>query len=139
MSSQDQVEFSSLLQEWATAIVANDPEAIGRFADDEWALVGEGGIFPGEEFLSSVASGDITHDTMSFEVHDVRIHGDVAVVIARGRNSGSYKGESFQLDEWVSDVFVRRNDQWKCTLTHLTPVRDQERRSGPARGENPHD
>lgn len=120
----NRAEFSSLLQEWATAIVANDPETIGVFAEDDWVMVGEGGIFPREQFLAAVASGEITHDTMSFDVHDVRIHGAVAVVVARGKNSGTYKGEPFQLDEWVSEVFVRRDEGWKCTLTHLTSARE---------------
>lgn len=112
--------FDRLLSDWASAIVANDPEAIGSFAELDWVLVGETGIFPREQFLESVATGRVTHDTMSHQIHDLRLLGDVAIVITRTANSGSFEGEPFTLDEWTTDVFIRRGDQWRCSLTHLT-------------------
>lgn len=120
MTEQDREEFAALLEAWATAIVANDPDAIDEFVEPEWIMIGEGGIFPREQFLESVASGNVTHDTMSFEVHEVRIYGEVAVVTVRGRNDGAYLGSPFALDEWTTDVFVRSGASWKCVLTHLT-------------------
>lgn len=125
MADQHRQQFAQLLNAWAAAIVANDPEAIGRFAEPEWILVGEGGIFPREQFLESVASGRVTHDSMSFDVHEVRMYGDVAVVVVRGRNSGAFDRTAFELDEWTSDVFVRRGDTWRCVLTHLTSAVDE--------------
>lgn len=124
VSDEPHQQFSQLLDAWATAIVANDPEAIGRFAEPEWIMVGEGGIFPREQFLESVRSGRVTHDAMTFDVHAVRIYDDVAVVVARGRNSGVFDGTPFEQDEWTSDVFVRRDDGWRCVLTHLASADD---------------
>lgn len=118
----DAESFSTLLAAWNEAIVANDPAAIGRFAEPDWVFVGENGIFPGDQFLDSVAKGLVTHDFMTSDVHDVRVYGDVAVVTARVRNSGTFEGNPFQLDEWSTDVFVRRADGWRCTITHLTSV-----------------
>jgi ketosteroid isomerase-like protein len=59
---------------------------------------------------------------MTSEVHDVRVYGDVAIVIARVRNRGEFGGNPFTLDEWSTDVFVRRGDRWRCSVTHLTSV-----------------
>lgn len=59
---------------------------------------------------------------MTSEVHDVRIYGHVAIVTARVRNSGTFDGNPFQLDEWSTDVFVRRAETWRCAVTHLTSV-----------------
>lgn len=25
-------------------------------------------------------------------------------------------------DEWITDVYRRENGEWRCMLTHLTPV-----------------
>lgn len=61
---------------------------------------------------------------MSHEIHDVRTYGDVAVVLTRGRNTGAYDGEGFELDEWTTEVFIRRDGGWKCSVTHLTAVAD---------------
>ena len=114
--------FSALLADWNQAVVANDPEAITAFAEPDWVFVGENGIFPGEQFLEAVGTGQVSHEFMTSEVHDVRIYGDVAIVIARVRNRGEFEGNPFTLDEWSTDVFVRRGDRWRCSVTHLTSV-----------------
>jgi uncharacterized protein (TIGR02246 family) len=122
MSTGDDTEFGELLSAWSAAIVANDPAAIDRFVTPDWVLVGATGIFPRGQFLGSVASGELTHSSMSHDVHQVRIYGEVAVVTSRGANTGSFRGTSFRADEWTTDVFVRRDGRWRCTLTHLTPA-----------------
>jgi ketosteroid isomerase-like protein len=121
--TSDADNFGTLLAEWNEAIVANDAEAIGRFAEPDWVFVGENGIVSGAQFLDSVAKGRVTHDFMTSDVHDVRIYGDVAVVTARVHNSGTFEGNPCQLEEWSTDVFIRRTDGWRCALTHLTPDR----------------
>jgi ketosteroid isomerase-like protein len=114
--------FSALIADWNQAVVANDPDAIAAFAEPDWVFVGENGIFPGEQFLEAVATGQVSHDFMTSEVHDVRVYGDVAIVIARVRNRGEFEGNPFTLDEWSTDVFVRRGDRWRCSVTQLTSV-----------------
>jgi ketosteroid isomerase-like protein len=122
MSSDHQI-FDKLLRAWSAAIVANDDAAIGSFAEPDWVLVGQDGIFSREQFLDSVAAGRITHDTMIHEIHDVRVSGDVAVVLARGANTGTLNGQAFALDEWITEVFIRRDGRWRCSVTHLTSAK----------------
>ena len=114
--------FSALIADWNKAVVANDPEAIAAFAEPDWVFVGENGIFTGEQFLEAVGTGRVSHEFMTSEVHDVRVYGNVAIVIARIRNRGEFEGNPFMLDEWSTDVFVRRGDRWRCSVTHLTSV-----------------
>ncbi|MFE7798019.1 nuclear transport factor 2 family protein [Nocardia sp. NPDC057440] len=115
-------EFQTLLDTWAAAIVANDADAIGSFATDDWILTGpEGGPGDRKGFLSVVASGELTHSEMTFELLEARVFGDVAVVLAHGTNKGTWRGEPFSADEWVTEVFVREADAWLCTMSALTP------------------
>jgi ketosteroid isomerase-like protein len=93
--------FSALIADWNQAVVTNDPDAIAAFAEPDWVFVGENGIFPGRQFLKAVATGQVSHDFMTSEVHDVRVYGDVATVIARVRNRGEFEGNPFTLDELV--------------------------------------
>ena len=62
---------------------------------------------------------------MRGDVKRVRIYGDVVLVNARGVNSGHYKGQPFSADEWITDVFVKREGRWLCVLTHLTRAVDR--------------
>jgi ketosteroid isomerase-like protein len=124
MTDELRAEFQTLMDAWSEAIVADDPDAIASFAEPDWVLIGENGAFPRDAFLESVATGRITHHSMAHEIHDVRRYGEVAVLLSRGKNSGSYQGLEFELDEWTTEVFIRRHDGWKCILTHLTDATD---------------
>jgi ketosteroid isomerase-like protein len=118
----DRREFQALLEDWAGAIVANDPDRIAAFAEADWELVTpESGPVPLDRFLAVVRDGSLTHSEMAFDVLSVRRHGDTAVVVAHGTNRGAWNGEPFTADEWVTEVFVRRDDRWRCVLSALTP------------------
>ncbi|MGH9245378.1 MAG: nuclear transport factor 2 family protein [Acidimicrobiales bacterium] len=130
MPSDDRDEFAALLDQWASAIVANDTDWINQFVTPDWVFVAPTGIDPGTQFLAFVASGELTHETMSFDVGRVARFGDVAVVTSRGVNRGAFRGAAFEADEWTTDVFVRDGDRWRCAYTHLTPV-------APARADDP--
>src|SRR5690625_5467543 len=79
--------FQHLLDDWAEAIVANDAERIGAFVSPEWQLVDTGGIIPLKKFLDVVGSGDLTHETMRFEVLSVQVQDHTAVVVSYRRIS----------------------------------------------------
>ena len=122
METVDLASFQALLDRWADAIVANDAPRIASFAEPDWVIVGpEGGPGELEPFLAVVASGELTHSQMAFEVLEARVYGDVAVVLAHGTNAGSWQGTAFTADEWVTEVFVRRPDGWRCAFSALTP------------------
>lgn len=105
------------------AVVTNDVAAISSCISEDWILVTpEAGPIPRERFLHVVEQGILSHDSMTKDISRVRIYGDVAVVTGRGRNTGMFQGVPISADEWVTDVYVRTENRWICTLTHLTPV-----------------
>jgi ketosteroid isomerase-like protein len=122
MADATRDEFAALLEAWSAAIVANDPSEIDRYMTPEWVIVGQDGVTTRERFLQLVASGDLTHDMMRFEVVQLHQAPDCVVVTARGVNSGAWRGQRFEADEWVSDVFVRRDSAWRCVHSHITPA-----------------
>lgn len=114
-------ELIALAHAWDRAMVTNDPEAIGRYMADDWAIVGsDGSVGDKENFLDLVKSGALTHDVMTSEDFQVRVYGDAAVVTSRGVSGGKYQGHAFRELERVSCVFIRRDGQWRCILTHLS-------------------
>ncbi len=126
MNDELQNEFDKLGRDWSQAIVSNDAKAIGSFMADDWVIVGETGITKREDFLTLVESGDLTHEAMEGDVKRVQVYGDTAVVNVRGTNNGHWKGQPFDSDEWITDVFVKRDGRWLCVLTHLTTAVDRK-------------
>ena len=114
-------ELVRVAHEWDRAMVTNDAAAIGRYMADEWVIIGaDGSVDTREKFLELVRRGILTHDVMESHDLDVRVHGDAAVVIARGVSGGRYHGQAFLLNERVSSVFVRQDGGWRCVSTHLS-------------------
>jgi ketosteroid isomerase-like protein len=104
-------------------MVENDVDKIRSFLRDDWTIVGpEGSIDRQDKLLGLVASGDLAHDVMESHDLDVRMIGDVAIVISRGISGGAYRGEKFRLVERGTNVFSREGGRWRCVATHLSLV-----------------
>jgi ketosteroid isomerase-like protein len=114
-------ELLKVEKEFLDAIAKNDLEAIERFVTDDWIIINaDGGIIDRERFLGVIKSGALTHEMMESEDIRVRVYGDSAVVTALTRSKGKFMGQEFTTHERSTDVFVRRDGQWRCVLTQLT-------------------
>jgi ketosteroid isomerase-like protein len=101
--------------------VSNDAGRIAEFMADDWVIVSDSGVTSAERFLAVIRSGELTHsDMVSAGGSRVRVYGDTAVVTARVTSTACYQGQWLDADEWTTDVFVRRDGRWLCTLTHIT-------------------
>lgn len=75
------------------------------------------------KFLSAVPAGALTHSAMeAVDEPRAKAHQDTAVLTTRATNAAHYGGERFDADEWTTDVFLRRDGQWMCALTHIRKV-----------------
>lgn len=120
---QTEREILDISEAWSKAIVANDADRIGSFMADDWIMVSVRGVSTKEQFLSFVRSGQLTHDSMKLaELGKVAIYGDTAVLVGRVTNVAHFGGQTFDANEWTSDVFIRTKDGWKCVMTHITPA-----------------
>ncbi|MBA2563529.1 MAG: nuclear transport factor 2 family protein [Chitinophagaceae bacterium] len=110
-------------KQWDEAMVSNNAEEIAKFMSDDWIIVGtEGGITSKSSFLEWIKSGDVTHSRMDSDEIRVKIYGNTGVVTSRGTSAGKYKGQLFDLYEWSTSVFIRKEKKWSCLLTMLTPA-----------------
>ena len=119
-------EFLKLEEQFAEAIIKNDPGAIERLVTDDWIIINaDGGIIDKERFLEVIKSGTLTHEMMESDDMRVRVYGDSAVVTALTRTKGKFMGQEFSTQERATDVFVKRDGRWQCVLTHLTRFPDK--------------
>lgn len=125
MDNKNLTEFFQLIEDnFNRALVTNDVEEIKKFITSDWVLVDcQGGIIPQERFFKVLEQGLLSHSSMTKEVLRVKQYGDIAVVIGRGQNTGTWQGHPLEADEWVTDVYKKVGDTWLCVLTHLTPVK----------------
>jgi ketosteroid isomerase-like protein len=112
---------------WDEAMVNNDADEIGKFMAADWVIVGtEGGITSKSSFLDGIRSGDLMHTRMDSDDSRVQLYGNTGVVTSRGTSSGKYKGQPFSFYEWSTSIYIREKGKWRCVLTMLTPVKNQE-------------
>lgn len=116
-------EFQVIEDAFNEAVVSNDCEKILACVSEDWIIVDpQSGVIPKERFLSVIKQGMLKHTSMTKEILRVRVYENIALVTGRGKNTGSFNANPFELDEWITDVYQRKDDKWLCVLTHLTPV-----------------
>jgi ketosteroid isomerase-like protein len=112
-------ELLAVSAAWDVALVDNDAGAVASFMADEWVFVSPSGITPKAELIAWIAMGRLAHHAMEpIGPPRVAIHGDMAILTARKASSGTWDGESYAADEWISEVYVRRDGRWTCVLSH---------------------
>jgi ketosteroid isomerase-like protein len=120
-TSEAEEELLKLEKEFAETIVKNDVARLGRLVADDWVIVDPNGeIVDRARFFEVIKSGSLTHETMESEDVRIRIYGDSAVITAVTRTKGKFMGQEFSTQERATDVFVKRDGQWRCVITHLT-------------------
>lgn len=130
MSAADLEALDAVEQAFNAAMISNDPAQIAACITDDWVLVTqERGPVPAQAVLAAIGSGVLTHDTTTKTTHHVHLMGDVATVTGRGQNTGTFHGEPISADEWITDVYRREGNTWRCVLTHLTPACSDDQRS----------
>ena len=122
-TSEAEEELLKIEEEFAEAIVKNDIEGIGRLVANDWIIIDPNGeIVDRTRFFEVIKSGALIHEMMESDDFRVRIYGDTAVVTAVTRTKGKFMGQEFSTQERATDVFMKRDGQWQCVLTHLTRV-----------------
>ena len=115
-------QFEKIARSFAQAILSNDTAQIAEFLSDEWVLVTpEAGPVSRQQFLQNIENDVLRHKTMEIDVARVMVYGDIALVTGRGRNTGTFRGQPIEADEWTTDVYRRMDGRWRCVLTQLTP------------------
>ncbi len=116
--------FQIIENNFNEAVISNRIDEIKKCITEDWILVdSQGGIIAQERFFNVLEQGLLAHFTMTKEILRVKVYGEIALVTGRGQNTGTWQGQSFEADEWVTDVYKKVNENWRCVLTHLTPLK----------------
>ena len=124
MANEELVAAFQLVEdELNGSLITNDPAKISKCLSEDWLLIqSEFGMIPKEKFLLAIAKGELAHEAMQKQVTKVQVYGDIAIVISKGINKGSYKGTPFNAEHWVSNTYKKLNEKWICIMSHETAV-----------------
>jgi len=119
MTPEDEVRAVSAA--FDEVLVGNDATAVASYLTDDWVYVGPDGMVPKSDLINWIASGKLAHHTMT-AVGPERLTrvGDTFILTARKASSGSWDGTPYTTEEWITDVYVRKNAQWRCAFTQKT-------------------
>lgn len=118
----DKKELLDFSKRWDEAMIGNDADEIAKFMSEDWKIIGSDGITSRSSFLQLISSGVLTHNRMDSDETNISIYGNTGVLISRGTSAGTYNGENFNLYEWSTSVFIKKERMWRCVLTMLAPA-----------------
>ncbi len=124
MTDDQLIERFQLIEDtFNQALTTNNTEEISKYISRDWVLLEpQFGIITKERFLHVIEQGDLSHTAMNKKVLRIRLYKEIAIVIARGMNNGFYKGEPFNSEQWVTNVYKKENENWICIMTQEAPV-----------------
>src|SRR4051812_35717547 len=106
---QFQLIEDTLNEAWET----NDVGRVAQYLSADWVLIEpQYGIVEKDRFLSLIKQGSLSHLSMKKKVWRVKCYNDIAVVTARGMNTGVHKSEPFNSEQWVTNIYRNINENW---------------------------
>jgi ketosteroid isomerase-like protein len=105
------------------ALVLNDPAQVASYMTEDWVYIGAAGATTKAEIIGWIASGRLAHHTMTVVGGERVVRaGTVVLLTARKASSGTWDGEPYTADEWISEVYVQLDGAWRCAFSHKTPA-----------------
>jgi len=111
------------------AVLERDLAGFAAFLADDYVLVDSGGHLQDKAaVLREMANPDVRVTANEAQDHQVRVHGDVAVVIAVLQQRGIDHCVPYDLPVLFTDTWMYRDGRWVCLSGHASrlalPTRD---------------
>jgi ketosteroid isomerase-like protein len=123
-SAQGQVqqELIQVEKDWCTAMQRKDASFLERtLAADYVGVTRQGKTETKADAIRGIKDPATRLDVCVDTDFNIRVYGDVGVVIARYHRAGvDATGPYKDRTGWYTDVFVRRNGQWQCVASQST-------------------
>jgi ketosteroid isomerase-like protein len=127
-------QILELGQQWATAELRGDAEALGALLDTDFVCVGPlGFVLDREQYLAGRRSGDLQQQAFAWEGVRVRVYGEAAVAVGSQVQQTTYQGHDASGRFRVTQVYVRQADRWRMVSLHLSPIAQPPAWAGPPR------
>ncbi|HEX6637788.1 MAG TPA: nuclear transport factor 2 family protein [Steroidobacteraceae bacterium] len=119
--TEDIATLTRLSNAWDQAIVARQESAVAaNMAEDFRIIDGYGNVENKQQFVAGIVDARLTIDPYTVEDFEVRLYGDVALLSGRTHMTGKYDGKPFESNYRYTDIYVRRDGEWKIVSVQIT-------------------
>jgi hypothetical protein len=114
-------------QELNDSILKSDTTAFEKYLTSDYLGIGPDGVTQNKsELLSDIKSGTLKLESSTYSDMKVQVAGaDMAVVVYRSDDKGTYKGKDITGQYRWLDVFVKRDGKWQIAIDQGTPIAKQ--------------
>jgi ketosteroid isomerase-like protein len=110
-------------QEWAAAEQRGDAASLAHILADDFVGIGPRGfMLTKEQWLARYQSGDLRHDSFTWDDVAVRVYGEAAVATGRQTQQGRYQDHDIAGQFRVTQVFVHQQGRWLLAALHLSAI-----------------
>ena len=114
-------ELGLIEEQLAASWVEGDHKYHERVLAEGWSVIDpSGNILTKADVLREAFSGDRKITTGRIDQISVRDFGDWAIVTGRNQMAGTYQGQEMDVKLRFTDIFVRRDGEWKCVASQGT-------------------
>lgn len=110
-------------QRWADAERRGDADAMAPLLAEDFLLVGPVGFMLNkEQYVGSRRTGDLKHQSFSWDDIQVRFYGETAVVVGTQTQQTTYQDRDASGRFRVTQILARQNGHWVIAGIHLSPI-----------------
>jgi ketosteroid isomerase-like protein len=118
---KDQVIATEL--RWVKAHREMDLEAISEILSDDYRQIqADGSVIRKSQLLDSYRSGERSWEIAESTEHDIKVLGEVAILIGKWRGKGVNAGEEFDYTARFLALYVLESGSWKLYLDMSIPM-----------------
>ena len=118
-------ELKQIEHNWTEAQKAADANKIGAYIADDWAGYGpDGSKMDKTKYLAAVKSGDIKVESVEVGPMDVRMMGNVGVVLGSDTEKSTMNGKDSSGKYVWMDVFEKKGGKWQAVRSEITRVQE---------------
>lgn len=122
--AEDEAAIRALEAKWDTANLHGDADALNSlFADSFLMTDSDGVVRQKSEVVAELKSGRIRYTAAKSDELRIVLHGDAAVVSGRWTGTYIHNGQTTNLRERFTNIYVRVNGQWRCVASHGSNLR----------------
>jgi hypothetical protein len=124
-ATADEATLKKIEQELTDTIVKSDTSAFEKYLASDYLGIGPDGVTQNKsELLADIKSGTLKLESSTMSDMKIQVAGpDMAVVVYRSTDKGTYKGKDVTGEYRWLDVFVKRDGKWQIAIDQGTQIK----------------